>query len=158
LREALIIYIHVLQDLDAALKYCQRVGQTRGRLVQVSWFFKHHVACSISYLCTYDLYGPVRNAFDAGSIHYEGKWEGVGPWKLKLFGPREIASSRQASAIWGPKKSAPSVLEWRGSSTVMLLYRTTPTPVTKLLKSIANCNVHKGTLRYIKKIPKLCWV
>ncbi len=29
----------------------------------------------ISYLCTYDLYGPVRNAFDVVSIHYEGKWE-----------------------------------------------------------------------------------
>ncbi len=37
------------------------------------------------------IYGPVRNAFDAGSIHYEGKWEGVGPWKL--------------SAIWDPKNS-----------------------------------------------------
>jgi hypothetical protein len=32
-----------------------------------------------SYLCTHDLYGPVRNAFDAGSIHYECKWEGDGP-------------------------------------------------------------------------------
>ncbi len=30
-------------------------------------------------LCTYDLYGHVRNAFDADSIHYLGKWEGVGP-------------------------------------------------------------------------------
>jgi hypothetical protein len=38
-----------------------------------------------SYLCTYDLHGPVHNAFDAGSIHYEGKWEGVGPWKSRLF-------------------------------------------------------------------------
>jgi hypothetical protein len=38
-----------------------------------------------SYLCTYGLYGSVRNAFDAGSIHYEGKWEGVGPWKSRLF-------------------------------------------------------------------------
>jgi hypothetical protein len=39
-----------------------------------------------SYLYTYiyDLYGPVRNAFDAGSIHYEGKWEGAGPWKSRL--------------------------------------------------------------------------
>ncbi len=27
---------------------------------------------SNDYLCTYDLYGPVRNAFDAGSIHYLG--------------------------------------------------------------------------------------
>jgi hypothetical protein len=31
------------------------------------------------------LYGPVRNAFDAGIIHYEGKREGVGPRKSKLF-------------------------------------------------------------------------
>jgi hypothetical protein len=36
-----------------------------------------------SYLCTYDLYDPVRNAFDAA--HYEGKWEGVGPWKSRVF-------------------------------------------------------------------------
>jgi hypothetical protein len=34
-----------------------------------------------NYLCTYDLYGPVRNAFEAGSILYEGTWEGVGLWK-----------------------------------------------------------------------------
>jgi hypothetical protein len=26
-----------------------------------------------SSLCTYDLYGPMCNAFDAGSIQYEGK-------------------------------------------------------------------------------------
>jgi len=26
----------------------------------------------------------VCNAFDAGSILYEGKWEEVGPWKSKL--------------------------------------------------------------------------
>jgi hypothetical protein len=31
------------------------------------------------------IYSPVRNAFDAGNIHYEGKWEGVGPWKSRLF-------------------------------------------------------------------------
>jgi hypothetical protein len=23
--------------------------------------------------------------FDAGSIHYLGKWEGVGPWKSRVF-------------------------------------------------------------------------
>ncbi len=38
-----------------------------------------------NYLCTYDLYSPVHNAFDAGSIRYEGKWEGVGPWKSRVF-------------------------------------------------------------------------
>jgi hypothetical protein len=27
----------------------------------------------------------VMQNFDAGSIHYEGKWEGVGPWKSRLF-------------------------------------------------------------------------
>jgi hypothetical protein len=27
----------------------------------------------------------VRNALDAGIIHYEGKREGVVPWKSKLF-------------------------------------------------------------------------
>ncbi len=42
----------------------------------------------------YDLIGPVYNAFDAGNIHDEGKWEGVGPWKSRLFGPCEMASSR----------------------------------------------------------------
>ena len=31
LREALIIYIHVLHDLEAALKYCHRVAQSRTR-------------------------------------------------------------------------------------------------------------------------------
>jgi hypothetical protein len=42
----------------------------------------------MNYLCTYDLYGPVRNAFDAGSIHYLGKWKGG--WALEiesLLGP-----------------------------------------------------------------------
>jgi hypothetical protein len=36
----------------------------------------------------YDLLGPLRNAFDAGSIHYLGKWEGVGPWKSRVFEPQ----------------------------------------------------------------------
>jgi len=47
----------------------------------------------ISYLCTYDLYGPVRNAFDSGSI-YKGKWEGVGfpgPNSLPLAQVMDIA-------------------------------------------------------------------
>ncbi len=41
----------------------------------------------------------VGDAFDVG------EWEGVGLWKSRLFGPCEMALSRQASAIWGPKKS-----------------------------------------------------
>ncbi len=52
----------------------------------------------ISFLYTYNLYGPVRNAFDAGSIHYEGKWEGVGPWKLRLSGPNPLPLSQVMDA------------------------------------------------------------
>ncbi len=57
--------------------------------------------CGVSYLCTYDLSGPVRNVFDAGSIHDEGKWEGAEPWKSSFLGP-EMARS-EASAIWAQK-------------------------------------------------------
>jgi hypothetical protein len=31
-------------------------------------------------IATYDLYGHMHNAFDAGDIHYKGKGKGVGPW------------------------------------------------------------------------------
>ncbi len=73
------------------------------------WFLKmfpsvSNVDIDLSFLCTYDLYGPVHNAFDAGSIHYEGKWEVVGPWKSRLFGPCEMAWWQKASAIWDPTK------------------------------------------------------
>jgi hypothetical protein len=46
-----------------------------------------------NYLCTYDLYSPVRNAFYVGSILYEGKWEGIESWKSRVFRPCEMASS-----------------------------------------------------------------
>jgi hypothetical protein len=56
----------------------------------------------LNYLCTYDLYGPVRDAFDADSIHYEGKWEGVWPWKARiLLGPIEPIGEGHL----GPKNS-----------------------------------------------------
>ncbi len=47
-----------------------------------------------NYLCTYDLYVPVGNAFDAGSIHYEGNSEGLGPGNQEFFGPCDMESSR----------------------------------------------------------------
>ncbi len=40
----------------------------------------------ISYFCTYDFNGPVRNVFDVGSIHYEGG-RGLGPENQDFFGP-----------------------------------------------------------------------
>jgi hypothetical protein len=45
----------------------------------VVWVLKPLPLCII-HICTYDLYGPVRNVFDGGSIHYLGKWEGDGLW------------------------------------------------------------------------------
>jgi hypothetical protein len=51
----------------------------------VTSFLVTSVRRSINYLCTYVLYDLVRNAFDAGSIHYAGKWEGVGPWKSRVL-------------------------------------------------------------------------
>ncbi len=47
----------------------------------------------INDLCTYDLYSPEHNVLDYLHIHYEGKWEGFGPWNLRVFGPCEMALS-----------------------------------------------------------------
>ncbi len=35
---------------------------------------------------SFDLYGPVHNAFDAGNIHYKGK-RGLGPGIETFLGP-----------------------------------------------------------------------
>ncbi len=61
--------------------------QQRKRQIYVSHDFYtfYIIQVIINYLCTYELYGPVRNAFDAGTIDYLGKWEGVGPWKSRVF-------------------------------------------------------------------------
>jgi hypothetical protein len=39
--------------------------------------------------------------FDAGTIHYEGSLEGVGP-EIETFLGTKMATS-EASAIWGPQ-------------------------------------------------------
>ncbi len=59
----------------------------------------------IKYLCSYDLYGPVRNAFDAVSIPNESKWEGVGPWKSRLFWALWNGIKPIGKCPWGPKKA-----------------------------------------------------
>jgi hypothetical protein len=40
-----------------------------------------------SYLWTYDLYGPVRNAFDAGNSITRASGRGLGPGDLDFLGP-----------------------------------------------------------------------
>jgi hypothetical protein len=56
------------------------------------------------YLWAHSLYGPVRNAFNAANIHYEGKWEGVGPWKLRLFWTLWNGIEPLGESHLGPKK------------------------------------------------------
>ncbi len=68
------------------------------------WCYCCKVYNEKSYLCTYDLYGPVRNAFDAGSILYEGKWEGGGPWKSRLFWVLWNGIEPMGECHLGPKK------------------------------------------------------
>ncbi len=62
------------------------------------------VSCTNNHLCIYDLYCPVHNAFHAGSIHYEGKWEGGWALEIKTFlGP--VKSHRAYRRVpFRPKK------------------------------------------------------
>jgi hypothetical protein len=56
-----------------------------------------------SYLCTYDLYSPVHNVLDACISITRASGRGLGPGNRDFFRPFEMASSQQASAIWGQK-------------------------------------------------------
>ncbi len=59
---------------------------------------------SNSYLWTYNLYGPICNAIDAGKSVTRASGRGLCPGNRDFFKPCEMASSRQASAIWGLKR------------------------------------------------------
>jgi hypothetical protein len=56
------------------------------------------------YLCTYELYGPVCNFFDAcrSIMRAVGRGLGRGPCNRDFFGPCEMELSHWASAICGP--------------------------------------------------------
>jgi hypothetical protein len=58
----------------------------------------------VLYCVSVHVWGPVRNAFDAGKSIMRASGKGLGPDNHDFFVPCEMASSRQASAIWGPKK------------------------------------------------------
>jgi hypothetical protein len=49
---------------------------------------------STSYLCTYDLYGPVSNVFDSCSSITKTSGMGLGHGNQDFFGPSEMASRR----------------------------------------------------------------
>jgi hypothetical protein len=49
-------------------------------------FRKWHRVGQLVSVGTIIIYAPmIYSAFDAGSIHYWDKWEGVGPWKSRVF-------------------------------------------------------------------------
>jgi hypothetical protein len=56
---------------------------------------------------TYDLYGPVRNAFDAGSSISWASGRGLGPWNLEIFGPQMALAYRLDAISQEPKKPLP---------------------------------------------------
>ncbi len=58
-----------------------------------------------SYLCTYDLYSPMHNVLDVCISITRVSGRGLGHGHREFFVPCEMASSRQASVIWGPKNS-----------------------------------------------------
>jgi hypothetical protein len=62
------------------------------------------------------IYGPVRFAFDVGSIHYLGKLEGVGPWKSRLLKPKWLSPIGLM-----PFHRAQKSLDFRGPLTLALV-------------------------------------
>ncbi len=53
----------------------------------------------------YDLYGPVRNGFDAGRSITRASGRGLGPGNRDFLGPCEMASSRDRRVPFGAQKS-----------------------------------------------------
>jgi hypothetical protein len=54
----------------------------------------------------------MRNAFDADSIHYWGKWEGVGPWKSSFFCEKKAPSLENRTKNSGPTPSSGPCIEY----------------------------------------------
>ncbi len=79
-----------------------------GYIPQVSQLYRS----TFNYLCTYNLSGPVRNAFDAGSILYEGKWEGVGHWKSRVFWALWNGIEPTGECHLGPEKPSTQYGPW----------------------------------------------
>jgi hypothetical protein len=63
------------------------------------------VTYKISYLWTYNLCGPVRNAFDAGNSITRASGMGLDPKNRDFLGPVKWHRTISASAIWCPKKA-----------------------------------------------------
>ncbi len=79
-----------------------RCCRLRSALKDLCFWFNMEELIYKLFMHLWVVYGPVSNAFDAGSIHYEGKLERVGPWKSRPFlGPVKWHWA-EVSAVWGP--------------------------------------------------------
>ncbi len=56
-------------------------------------------AIGYSYLCTYNLYGPLRNVFDACKTITTASGRGLGPGNREFFGPCAICGLKN-STVW----------------------------------------------------------
>jgi hypothetical protein len=59
----------------------------------------------ISYLCNYDLYGPVRNVIDACRSITRASGRGLGSGNREFFEPFEMTSSRNRRVPFGAQKT-----------------------------------------------------
>jgi hypothetical protein len=62
---------------------------------------------NFKYLCTYDLYGPVRNALMREASITWASGRGLGPGNREFFGPCEMASSRLSPLASSPPTPPP---------------------------------------------------
>jgi hypothetical protein len=81
----------------------------------------HSGSCIITiYAPMIYIYSPVHNVLDACISSTRASGRGLGPRILEFFGPCEMASSRKASAIWGPKNSLALVMDMHGHASKTL--------------------------------------
>jgi hypothetical protein len=86
-----------LQCVQAAIKLYYALLRRKGtQTLNILLHFLHltsqHVSINvkISYLWTFDLYGPVRNAFDAGNSIMRASGRGLSPGNRDFFGLFEM--------------------------------------------------------------------
>jgi hypothetical protein len=77
---------------------------------------------------------PRGNTFDAGKSIMKASGQGMGPGNQDFFGPCEMASSRQASVIWGPNSQ-----DFQGSTPAQM-----PSNGFALINSITYRALHTG--------------
>ncbi len=106
---------------------------------------------SYNYLCTCDLYTPVHNVLEAWIYIMWGSWKVLGPGIPEFFGPCEMATSRQASAIWGPKIP----VEWRGGIILVQMIFTCLRCARGRCVGVSTLFIQHSTFEYLSSLSSL---